>query len=405
MTVERDIRRRFRLLNPALSERTRRLWAACEAKGRGRGGITAVARATGVSRRAIAVGLRELKDRRALASVRTRRPGGGRKRLTQTDPQLLDRLDCLVEPVSRGDPMSPLRWTCHSVRNLAGHLTRRGHRVSYRTVASLLHDLGYSLQSNRKNTEGADHPDRDRQFRHIARRVREEQAAGNPVISVDTKKKELVGNFKNAGQEWCPKGRPVPVRVHDFIDQELGKVAPYGVYDLAANRGWVNVGIDHDTAAFAVESIRWWWKIAGQYSYKGARRVLITADGGGSNGYRVRLWKLELQQLADETGLSICVCHFPTGTSKWNKIEHRLFSFITKNWRGRPLLSRAAIVNLIAATQNASGLRVTCRLDKRSYPSGVKVSDEQMATVRITPDSVCSDWNYTIHPHAKLTHN
>ena len=311
----------------------------------------------------------------------------------------------LVEPVTRGDPMSPLRWTCQSVRNLAAELTRRGHPVSYHTVAALLHEMDYSLQSNRKNTEGSEHPDRDRQFRYIARRVREEQSAGNPVISVDTKKKEPVGNFKNPGREWHPKGQPTQVRVHDFVIKELGKVAPYGVYDLAANRGWVNVGIDHDTAEFAVESIRWWWKTAGRRAYPGARRLLITADGGGSNGYRVRLWKWELQKLADQTGLLIGVCHFPTGTSKWNKIEHRLFSFITKNWRGQPLLTHAAVLSLIAATRNAGGLKVACRLDMRQYPSGVKVTDEQMATLRITEERFRGEWNYTVHPRTNAGHN
>ena len=364
----------------------------------GHGGVSAVARATGVSRRAISCGLLELEDRRALAGERVRRPGGGRKRLIQTDPKLPDKLDRLVEPTTRGDPMSPLRWTCKSVRRLADELTAQKHPVSYRTVAHLLNDMGYSLQSNRKNAEGSEHPDRDGQFRHIANSVRAEQAAGNPAISVDTKKKEQVGNFKNSGQEWRPKGDPEQVRVHDFVIKELGKVAPYGIYDLAANRGWVNVGIDHDTAEFAVGSIRWWWKTSGRRAYPKATRLLITADAGGSNGYRVRLWKWELQKLADETGLDIRVCHFPTGTSKWNKIEHRLFSFITKNWRGRPLLSHAAIVNLIASTRTAAGLKVTCRLDMRQYPSGVKVSDEQMAAIRITPDRFHGEWNYTIHP-------
>jgi hypothetical protein len=398
MTIQHEVRRRFRLLVPALNERTRRLWAAAEAKTMGWGGVSAVARATGVSRRAISCGLLELDDRRTLAGDRIRRPGGGRKRLIDTDPQLPAKLDRLVEPTTRGDPMSPLRWTCKSVRNLADELTAQHHPVSYRTVAHLLNDMGYSLQSNRKNSEGADHPDRDGQFRHIARRVRAEQAAGNPAISVDTKKKEQVGNFKNSGREWRPKGDPEQVRVHDFVIKELGKVAPYGIYDLAANRGWVNVGIDHDTAEFAVGSIRWWWKTAGRRAYPKATCLLITADGGGSNGYRVRLWKWELQKLADETGLNIRVCHFPTGTSKWNKIEHRLFSFITKNWRGRPLLSHAAIVNLIASTRTAAGLKVTCRLDMRQYPPGVKVSDEQMATIHIIPDRFHGEWNYTIHP-------
>lgn len=405
MVNEQDIRQRFRLLVPALNERTRRLWAAAEAQTRGRGAISAVARATGVSRRAIAVGLRELQARRALADPRVRRPGGGRKSLRHTDPKLLDQLDRLVEPTTRGDPMSPLRWTTKSVRQLAAQLTAQGHPVSHQTVAALLHEMDYSLQSNRKNTEGSEHPDRDRQFRYIARRAREEQSAGNPVISVDTKKKEPVGNFKNPGREWHPKGQPTQVRVHDFVIKELGKVAPYGVYDLAANRGWVNVGIDHDTAEFAVESIRWWWKTAGRRAYPGARRLLITADGGGSNGYRVRLWKWELQKLADQTGLLIGVCHFPTGTSKWNKIEHRLFSFITKNWRGQPLLTHAAVLSLIAATRNAGGLKVACRLDMRQYPSGVKVTDEQMATLRITEERFRGEWNYTVHPRTNAGHN
>ncbi len=294
--------------------------------------------------------------------------------------------------------MSPLRWTSKSVRKLAEELTAGGHPVSHKSVANLLHEMEYSLQGNRKNKEGADHPDRDAQFRHISREVRRQQAPGGPVISVDTKKKEPVGNFKNSGQTWRPRGRPEQVRVHDFVIPELGKVAPYGIYDLTANRGWVSVGIDHDTATFAVGSIRWWWMRAGRRSYPKATRLLITADCGGSNGYRVHLWKLELQKLADKTGLSIAVCHFPPGTSKWNKIEHRLFSFITKNWRGQPLLTHATILNLIGATTTEAGLKVTCRLDTRLYPKGMKVSAEQMASIQLVPNKFHGEWNYTINP-------
>jgi hypothetical protein len=399
MTRTQDIRQRFRILSPALNERTRRLWAATEARSLGRGGVSRVSKATGLSRSVIAAGIGELENRRTLADDRVRRPGAGRKRVLQSDPLLLKDLERLIDPVTRGDPMSPLLWTCKSVRRLAGELGTRRHSVSHQTVASLLHAMDYSLQANRKNKEGAGRPDRDAQFQHIAREVRRQQAAGGPAISVDTKKKELVGDFKNGGREWHPQGKPQEVRVHDFVIKELGRAAPYGIYDLTANRGWVSVGIDHDTAAFAVESIRWWWKTQGRRSYPKNRRLLITADCGGSNGNRVRLWKWELQKLADETGLRILVCHFPPGTSKWNKIEHRLFSFITQNWRGRPLLTHAAIVSLIGSTTNRGGLKVTCRLDPGRYPSGVKISKEQMAMIRLEPDAFHGEWNYTIRPH------
>jgi hypothetical protein len=360
--------------------------------------VSAVARATGISRGVIAAGIEELKDRRALADERVRRGGGGRKSLTQSDPLLLKDLEGLVDPVTRGDPISPLRWTCKSVRRLAGELKAQGHPVSHQTVARLLRGMDYSLQGNRKNKEGAGRPDRDAQFQHIAAAVRRQQAAKGPALSVDTKKKEWVGDFKNAGREWHPAGQPEEVRVHDFVIRELGRAAPYGIYDLTVNRGWVSVGIDHDTAAFAVQSIRWWWKTEGRRSYPGSRRLLITADCGGSNGNRVRLWKWELQKLADETGLRICGCHFPPGTSQWNQIEHRLFSFITQNWRGRPLLTHATIVNLIGATTTRGGLKVTCRLDTSRYPTGVKITPAQMATIRVEPDAFHGEWNYTIHP-------
>jgi hypothetical protein len=386
------------MLAPALDERTRRLWAATEARALGYGGVSVLARATGLSRRAIAVGMVELKDRRALSSGRIRRPGAGRKSLLQSDPSLGKELARLVDPFTRGDPMSPLLWTCKSVRRLAGELTARGHAVSHQSVANLLRGMDYHLQANRKNKEGAGRPDRDAQFQHIAQQVRRQQASGGPVISVDTKKKELVGDFKNSGREWRPQGRPQEVRIHDFVIRELGRASPYGIYDLTANRGWVSVGIDHDTAAFAVASIRWWWQTPGRRSYPKSRRLLVTADCGGSNGNRVRLWKWELQKLADQTGLSISVCHFPPGTSKWNKIEHRLFSFITRNWRGRPLLTHATILSLIGSTTTRSGLKVTCRLDKTRYPAGVKISKAQMATIQVEPDAFHGEWNYTIHP-------
>src|SRR5919202_1462757 len=369
------------MLTPFLNERTRRLFTAAEAAALGRGGITRVSRATGVSRRAIAAGLAELHAPQTTATQRVRRPGGGRKQTVQTDRTLRDDLERLIDPVTRGDPASPLRWTCKIVRKLAEELRRLGHTPSHRLVATLLHDLGYSLQANRKTLEGASHPDRDAQFAYINTKVQAALQAGEPVISVDAKKKELVGDFKNAGREWHPAGQAVPVRVYDFIIPALGRVTPYGVYDMARNAGWVNVGTDHDTAAFAVESIRRWWYSMGRAHYPPAQRLLITADGGGSNGSRVRLWKLELQRLASETGLRIAVCHFPPGTSKWNKIEHRLFSFISQNWRGRPLVSHETIVNLIAATTTKAGLKVTCELDQSAYPLRIKVSKEEMKEI------------------------
>lgn len=376
----------------------RRLWAAAESAAQGRGGISLVARASHVSRRAIGTGLSELKqkpDRAAHPGLPVRRKGGGRKKTVTKDPVLLRDLEKLVEPVTRGDPESPLRWTCKSVRKLAEELRRMGHGVSHTLVAELLHEQKYSLQANRKTKEGSSHPDRNAQFEHIKGKVEEFLKRGQPAISVDTKKKELVGEYKNGGREWRPKGQPEPVRMHDFGKQ---RDVPYGIYDLGRDTGWVSVGTDHDTAAFAVESIRRWWNTMGKASYPQARQLLITADSGGSNGARVRLWKLELQKLADETGLKIAVCHFPPGTSKWNKIEHRLFSFITQNWRGQPLVSHEVIVNLIAATTTRTGLRVTSQLDTGKYPKGIRVTKEEFATIRLRPDIFHGDWNYSITP-------
>jgi transposase len=399
MTQEESIQQRYEMLSPSLNERTRRLWAASEARVIGRGGVAAVVRATGLSRSTVRRGLKEYRSGISLPEGRIRRAGGGRKRATVIDPELKSALERLVEPVSRGDPESPLRWTVKSTRRLARELTDQGHRTSDWLVRQLLYELGYSLQANRKTKEGARHPDRDAQFRHIntlvAARVRRRQ----PAISVDTKKKELVGDFKNGGREWRPKGKPEPVRVHDFLDPTLGKAIPYGVYDLAQNLGWVSVGVDHDTAAFAVQTIRRWWREMGARRYGRSKVLLIVADSGGSNGSRLRLWKWELQQLANETGLTMQVCHLPPGTSKWNKIEHRLFSFISQNWRGRPLVTHAAIVKLIASTTTNTGLKVRCVLDRRRYPSQVQISDEQMATVRLVRDPFHGDWNYSIKPN------
>lgn len=329
---------------------------------------------------------------------RVRRPGGGRKPLSMTDASLLDDLRSLVEPDSRGDPQSPLLWTCKSLRKLSQSLCAMGHRIGRTVVGELLHKLGYSLQANRKTREGSNHPDRDAQFHYINARMKEALAAGEPAISVDTKKKELVGDFKNGGREWRPKGTPEHVRVHDFVIKKLGRAVPYGVYDVADNAGWVSVGIDHDTAAFAVNAIRSWWKLMGRERYPRAARLLISADGGGSNGSRVRLWKVELQKLADECGIPITVCHLPPGTSKWNKIEHRLFSFITQNWRGKPLVSYQAIVQLIAATTTDAGLKVRCQLDQNTYPAGIKVSDTEVEAVNLTRHDFHGEWNYTISP-------
>jgi transposase len=395
---EQAIKQRFELLAGELNERTRRLLAASEAMMIGWGGIATVARATGLSRKAISQGIKQLQNGVRVSEGRIRRSGGGRKKTVTKDPQLCEDLERLVEPVTRGDPESPLRWTCKSVRKLAQELNRHGHQISHQLVSELLHQRGYSLQANRKTREGGEHADRNAQFEHVNAQVQTFLAAGEPVVSVDAKKKELVGDFKNPGREWGPQGEPEEVRVYDFPIAGLGRATPYGVYDLRQNAGWVNVGIDHDTAAFAVESIRRWWNAVGHSQYPGAKRLLISADGGGSNGSRVRLWKWELQQLADETGLAITVCHLPPGTSKWNKIEHRLFAWISQNWRGKPLTSYAVILKLIAATSTEAGLTVQCQLDTNAYPTGRKVSDEEMATLCILPDTFHGEWNYTIRP-------
>jgi transposase len=395
---EKDIKQRFELLTKELNERTRRLLAASEAMTIGRGGITLVSRATGLSRKAISLGIKQLREEASLSAGRIRRVGGGRKKTVTKDLSLDEDLEGLIEPVTRGDPESPLRWTCKSVRKLAEELNRQGHQVSHQLVSELLHELGYSLQANRKTQEGGEHLDRNAQFEQINAQTKSFLAQGEPVISVDAKKKELVGDFKNGGREWHPEGEPEQVRVYDFPIPGLGRATPYGIYDLERNRGWVNVGIDHDTAAFAVESIRRWWNEEGKQRYPEAKRVLISADGGGSNGSRVRLWKWELQQLADELGLAITVCHLPPGTSKWNKIEHRLFAWISQNWRGKPLVDYAVIVKLIAATTTEAGLTVQCHLDTNTYPTGRKVSDEQMSTLFIVADAFHGEWNYTLFP-------
>jgi hypothetical protein len=398
------IRRKYRALRPDMDERTRRHWAAAEARELGWGGVTAVSEATGLSRVTITAGLRELEQpvrvRRA-AAERVRRPGGGRKSVTETDPALAAALDALIEPTIRGDPESPLRWTCRSTYRIAEELTRQGHLVSPRTVAMLLHAAHYSLQANRKTTEGASHPDRNAQFEYINSLVRRFQGRGQPAISIDTKKKELVGDFKNAGRVWRPRGDPEKVRIYDFKDPVLGKVIPHGVYDLINDQGWVSVGIDHDTAEFATNSVRRWWTEMGQGRFPHASTLLITADGGGSNNPRTRLWRVCLQELADALALTLTVCHFPPGTSKWNKIEHRLFSFITSNWRGQPLISHEVIVNLIASTKTRSGLIVRAALDTNRYDTNIKVSDEQLARVRLKPHEFHGDWNYTISPRVK----
>jgi hypothetical protein len=402
MIDETAIRLRYEALGPVLDERGRRRFAAAEAVAAGRGGVSAVSRITGIARSTIDRGLVELRGAMEPASAfgRVRRAGGGRKRATVKDPTLLGDLKALVEPMTRGDPMTPLLWTAKSLRNLAAGLTESGHCACHNVVASLLREMGYSLQSNRKTLEGSSHPDRDAQFRYINDRVTSALASGQPTISVDTKKKELVGDFKNAGREYRPKRRPEEVRVHDFLIPELGRASPYGVYDIAQNTGWVSVGIDHDTASFAVNSIRRWWCVMGRERYPDAKSLLITADGGGSNGSRVRLWKRELQTLANELGIEITVCHLPPGTSKWNKIEHRLFSFITQNWRGRPLVSYLTIVQLIAATTTETGLKVRCEIDPNSYPKGVKVEDDEMAALNINRHEFHGEWNYTIKPHS-----
>ena len=381
-----------------LDERSRRRFAAAEALAAGHGGIAAVARATGIAPSTIGRALREVRSDETLDPGRLRRPGAGGKLRIETDASLLDDLRGLIEPDTRGDPQSPLLWTSKSLSKLAGALCAMGHRIGRTLVGELLHKLGYSLQANRKTREGASHPDRDAQFHYINDQVKAALCTGEPAISVDTKKKELVGDFKNGGREWHPQGSPAQVRVHDFIIPELGRAVPYGVYDIADNTGWVSVGIDHDTATFATNAIRDWWMQMGRERYPDATRLMITADGGGSNGSRVRLWKLELQRLADELGMPITVCHLPPGTSKWNKIEHRLFSFITANWRGKPLVSHKVIVELIAGTTTDAGLRVRCQLDPRTYPAGVKVSNADLRAVNLKRHDFHSDWNYTIQP-------
>ena len=389
---------RYKALESVLDERARRLLAAAESEAIGRGGISAVSKATGLMRPVIRQGIAELKEPGSSASGRIRREGGGRKKAVDKDGSLKSDLQSLLESTTRGDPESPLRWTCKSVRQLTAELKGMKHSVSHQVVADLLHALGYSLQSNRKTKEGSDHPDRNAQFEHLNGKVRWCLGRRQPVISVDTKKKELVGDFSNKGQEWRPKGDPEKVRVHDFVDKELGRATPYGIYDVGSNSGWVSVGMDHDTAEFAVETIRRWWRTMGQPAYPKATRLLITADGGGSNGSRLRLWKLELQKLADETGMRIVVCHFPPGTSKWNKIEHRLFSYISQNWRGKPLRSFETIVSLIAATTTTTGLKVHAELNTESYQAGIKVSDEEIKSINIHRDKFHGDWNYEIRP-------
>lgn len=396
-----ELKQKFRSVWPHLDERTRRIMAASEAMSLGYGGVTAVGRACGLSRKAISKGIRELQAKGKSLMGRVRRPGAGRKSITQSDPRLVQTLEGLIDEQTRGDPESPLRWICKSTRTIAKELGQQKHPVSHMKVAQILHGLDYSLQSNRKTEEGADHPDRDAQFRHINATVKKCLRQGIPVISVDTKKKELVGNYVNAGRQWRATKQPVAVQGHDFPSPEVPRAYPYGIYDIGRNAGFVNVGTDHDTGAFAVASIRGWWRAEGRRIYPQAKTILITADGGGSNGWRLRLWKLELQKFADQTALAIAVCHFPPGTSKWNKIEHRLFSFISSNWRGEPLRDYETIVNLIAATTTAKGLKVTCRLDRRKYPTGREVSDAQMQCVNLERNKFHGEWNYLIKPNAK----
>jgi transposase len=398
MEILTGIEERFKRLRGVLDERSRRLLVAAESEAVGWRGISMVAKATGVSRQVIRQGIAELKQSAVLPERRIRRSGGGRKSAVKLDPSLKTDLEELLESTTRGDPESPLRWTCRSVRNLEAELKNKGHAVSHQVVADLLHELDYSLQANRKTNEGASHPDRNAQFEYVNNKVKQYLGGKEPVISVDTKKKELIGDFKNTGKELRPKGDPEKVRVHDFLIPELGRANPYGIYDIGLNVGWVSVGVDHDTAEFAVESIRRWWRSMGQQAYPKSTSLLITADGGGSNGSRVRLWKLELQKFADESALSIAVCHFPPGTSKWNKIEHRLFSRITQNWRGKPLVSLEVIVSLIAATRSTTGLKVHSELDTRAYAKGVKVSDQEIAQLNLRRDQFHGEWNYEIHP-------
>jgi hypothetical protein len=400
-TQEQVIKAKYEALKPELDERGRRLWAATEALSLGHGGVATVARATGLAASTVRLGKQELTSpsQSTDSPRRVRQHGAGRPARIAQDQTLLKALDALVEPTTRGDPMSPLRWTCKSTRRLAQELCRQGHQVSHRKVGQLLQSLNYSLQGTRKTREGTSHPDRNAQFEYINERVQDFQHRGQPVVSVDTKKKELVGDFANAGREYQPQGAPEQVRVHDFLDKHLGKVIPYGVYDLTQNCGWVSVGVDHDTAEFAVATVQQWWQRMGQWRYPQAQQVLLTADGGGSNGSRSRLWKVELQKLSDTTGLEVHVCHFPPGTSKWNKIEHRLFCHITENWRGRPLVSQEVIINLIANTTTEAGLRVEAAIDPTPYETGKKVSDAELAQVNLYPaDFHGTDWNYVIKP-------
>lgn len=398
-SVVKQIETKYKHLSPVLNERSRRLWAASEAEVLGYGGIVALHRATGLSQNTIRAGLKEIRDGSTdLPAEQIRHTGGGRKRVEEREPLILEALDNLVEPTSRGEPECPLRWTCKSVNQLAEALQNQGYPICAMTVYTLLVEMGYSLQSNRKTLEGKQHPDRDGQFQHIAKQVNRFQQQHRPVISIDTKKKENLGPFKNSGQEWQPKGGPTPVKTHDFPDKTQGKAIPYGIYDLTQNQGWVNVGIDHDTAEFAVESIRRWWQHLGVDQYRRSRHLLITADCGGSNGYRNRLWKLKLQEFADETGLTLHLCHFPPGTSKWNKIEHRLFCHITTNWRGHPLTSLETVVNLISNTTTQTGLEVQAQLDDNLYPTGIQVSDEQFNAIQIERCRFHGEWNYRIVP-------
>jgi transposase len=403
--VVKKVRGKFAALDPVMDERVRRQWAASEAMALGWGGIEMVALATGMSRTTIGTGMRELRARaarpKAAIDSRVRRPGGGRKRRTEDDPKLREALEALVEPVTRGHPESPLRWTCKSTRRLAEELAHQNHLVGERTVAALLREAGYSLQANRKTREGDSHPDRNAQFEYINEQVLRFQNRHQPVISVDTKKKELVGDFRNGGREWQPRGKPEEVRVHDFQDPAFGKAIPYGVFDVTNNQGWVSVGIDHDTARFATATIRRWWRQMGIRRFPAAKQLMITADGGGSNAARSRLWKVALQALADQIGLKLQVCHFPPGTSKWNKIEHRLFCHITQNWRGKPLISHEVIVSLIANTSTNAGLKVRAALDTNSYPTGQKVADAEMAKLKLTPAEFHGEWNYSITPRTQ----
>lgn len=396
---EEKTQAKYAVVRPVLNEKARRYWAASEAQAIGRGGVAIIARSTGMSRTTIYAGLNEIgTGGDTTVTVRIRRPGGGRRSLRATQPETLDDLRKLVEPTERGDPVSPLRWTTKSTTHLADQLRGQGHAISQPSVYRFLRDTGYSLQSNRKTRDGASHPDRDAQFRYINESVEDMQKKNQPVISVDTKKKELVGNFKQNGCEWKPKRQPTEVRMHDFADRELGKVIPYGVYDLSSNEGWVNIGITHDTAQFAVASIRRWWHEMGAERYSHATELLITADSGGSNARRSRLWKIELQRLANELMMTIRVRHFPPGTSKWNKIEHRMFSFISKNWRGRPLIDRATVVNLIANTKTKMGLLIRAVLDEHTYETGKKISNAELSAVNLTPDAFHGEWNYSIAP-------